>query len=180
MGQAQGPRNQITRLSASILKKATALNQLVEESRLDEAISDWDFLSRNDSNAGDAIFSSLASRIARQLYRERRERDKVFGADLFGEPAWDILLSIFIAEEAGRISTVGSTSTGACVPTTTALRYINALIDQGRLIRSDDPMDKRRATLQLSPKLKQSLTHYLESLAESWSPSSGESTEPPN
>ena len=36
--------------------------------------------------------------LARQTYDDRRRRTKIFKSeDLFGEPAWDILLDLFIA-----------------------------------------------------------------------------------
>jgi hypothetical protein len=34
---------------------------------------------------------------ARRHYRLRRMRDQEFGPALFGEPAWDILLDLYIA-----------------------------------------------------------------------------------
>jgi hypothetical protein len=40
--------------------------------------------------------------VAERLYAERRRRDEHFPPGLFGEPAWDLLLALFIAHEDGR------------------------------------------------------------------------------
>lgn len=40
--------------------------------------------------------------VAERLYSDRRKRDEHFPPGLFGEPAWDLLLALFIAREDGR------------------------------------------------------------------------------
>jgi DNA-binding MarR family transcriptional regulator len=40
--------------------------------------------------------------VAERLYAERRKRDEYFPMGLFGEPAWDLLLALFIAQDDGR------------------------------------------------------------------------------
>lgn len=44
------------------------------------------------------------ARIAAELYADRRERDRIFGdaRDGFGEPGWDMLLRLYVAEAGGR------------------------------------------------------------------------------
>ena len=63
------------------------------------------------------------------IYAGRRARTAIFGADaeLFGEPAWDILLDAAIMEGQGRSVSVTSACLAADVPPTTALRYLSAL-----------------------------------------------------
>jgi len=80
----------------------------------------------------------------------RRRRDSLFGRDLFGEPAWDILLDLYVAEQSGRplaLSTVGSL---AGVPQTTAFRWMTQLIERGLIVRKADPNDARRGLIRLS------------------------------
>lgn len=52
--------------------------------------------------ATEMIDQTLVRR-AREVWRDRRHRDKVFGnyIDGFGEPAWDMLLALFVAAGAG-------------------------------------------------------------------------------
>lgn len=89
--------------------------------------------------------------LARQTYDDRRRRTKIFQTDdLFGEPAWDILLDLFIAAKERRSVSVTSACIGSAVPSTTALRWITILEKQGLLIREADPGDARRVYVKLS------------------------------
>lgn len=88
---------------------------------------------------------------ARKAYRDRRSREHAFGStDLFGEPAWDLLLDLFIAAKEGKQVPVTSACIGAAVPTTTALRWLAVLEDRGLVLREADPADARRAFVRLS------------------------------
>lgn len=98
---------------------------------------------------------------AREAYRDRRMRAKVFeDSGLFGEPAWDLLLDLFIAALEGKRVPVTSACIGAAVPTTTALRWIALLEAQGLIFRENDSSDARRVFVRLSPEARQSMTDY--------------------
>ncbi|MBT0669040.1 MarR family transcriptional regulator [Novosphingobium profundi] len=89
--------------------------------------------------------------LARQTYEDRRRRSKIFQSDdLFGEPAWDILLDLFIAAKERRSVSVTSACIGSAVPSTTALRWITILERNGLLVREADPGDARRVYVKLS------------------------------
>ncbi len=89
--------------------------------------------------------------LARQTYDDRRRRAKIFQSDdLFGEPAWDILLDLFIAAKERRSVSVTSACIGAAVPSTTALRWITILERKDLLVREADPADARRVYVKLS------------------------------
>jgi hypothetical protein len=89
--------------------------------------------------------------LARQTYEDRRRRTKIFRSEeLFGEPAWDILLDLFIAAKERRRVSVTSACIGSAVPSTTALRWITILEKQGLLVREADPGDARRVYVKLS------------------------------
>ena len=75
---------------------------------------------------------------ARELWRERRLRTRYFAADLFAEPAWDMLLDLYASAAEGRKLGVRGACRAACVPPTTALRYVNALVGRGLLVRRED------------------------------------------
>ena len=68
---------------------------------------------------------------ARQLYHSRRLRDRIFGSDLFADPAWDILLDLFIAQREDRKVTISSACAAASAPTSTAARHIAHLREGG-------------------------------------------------
>jgi len=55
-------------------------------------------------------------RLARHTYRRRRSRILFFEESLFGEPAWDLLLDLFIAAKERKRVPVTSACIGAAVP----------------------------------------------------------------
>ena len=90
-------------------------------------------------------------RHARRTYRNRRSRAALFGDEtLFGEPAWDMLLDLFIAAKERKRVPVTSACIGAAVPTTTALRWLAVLEERGLVRREADPSDARRIFVRLS------------------------------
>lgn len=90
-------------------------------------------------------------RCARRTYRNRRSRAALFGDEsLFGEPAWDLLLDLFIAAKERKRVPVTSACIGAAVPTTTALRWLALLEERGHVLREADPDDARRIFVRLS------------------------------
>jgi predicted transcriptional regulator len=90
---------------------------------------------------------------AMQAYRDRRRREQVFGdASLFGEPAWDIMLDLFVAAAQEKRIAVTSACIGSAVPATTALRWIKILEDRGLIEREVDEGDARRTFVRLSPR----------------------------
>jgi DNA-binding MarR family transcriptional regulator len=88
---------------------------------------------------------------ARRIVAVRRLRDQVFGKDLFGEPSWDILLTLFVANEEGRNICVKNLCADAAVPSTTALRWMMTLLERGLLVRVGDSADGRRSYIHISP-----------------------------
>ena len=69
---------------------------------------------------------------------------------MFGEPAWDILLDVAAAEGRGERLQITSVCIGACVPETTALRWIGVLEKRGLLRREHDLADQRRSFVRLT------------------------------
>lgn len=106
--------------------------------------------------------------LARQTYDDRRRRTKIFRSDeLFGEPAWDILLDLFIAAKERRRVSVTSACIGSAVPSTTALRWITILEKQGLLVREADPGDARRVYVKLSARGYAAMLEYFASASRS-------------
>ena len=86
----------------------------------------------------------------RHLISVRRLRDRFFSADLFADPAWDILLDLAASRLEKRPVSVSSLCIAAAVPPTTALRWIRLMTDQGLLVRRADPQDARRMFVGLA------------------------------
>ena len=102
---------------------------------------------------------------AKRLLRERRLRERIFEGTEFGEPAWDILLNLYIAHHEGKLVSVSSLCVAAAVPATTALRWISTMEAQGHLWRHRDPVHKRRMFMSLSEDTLSAMNRYLAALA---------------
>jgi DNA-binding MarR family transcriptional regulator len=102
--------------------------------------------------------------IAVALLRIRRKRNAVFGSGLFADPAWDMLLDLFVAEASGRQVSVTSLCIASGVPSTTALRYIEILERDELVIRIPDEDDRRRNWIELAPATSILLEQLLDEL----------------
>ncbi|HEY1604300.1 MAG TPA: hypothetical protein VGF77_01730 [Allosphingosinicella sp.] len=104
---------------------------------------------------------------ARQLYRSRRLRDRVFGTTLFADPAWDILLDLFIARREGRKVTISSACAAASAPTSTAARHIAHLVQKRLVARVSREEDARSSYLELSGAADRKLTQLFREMERS-------------
>lgn len=80
----------------------------------------------------------------------RRYRAAIVSDAHLGEPAWDILLDLFVAQRLGLRVSILDACIAANVPSTTALRYVRRLEDDGLILRSADTNDRRRSYVRLS------------------------------
>ncbi|RYD27394.1 MAG: transcriptional regulator [Lysobacteraceae bacterium] len=97
-----------------------------------------------------AISDTALVDAARRLYDLRKVRDAMLGNALFSEPAWDILLDLFISEHEQRRLSVSAVCIGARAPSATALRYLTMLQDADLVERIRDARDGRRSHVQLT------------------------------
>lgn len=97
----------------------------------------------------------------RSAIQARRLRDRHFSPSLFADPAWDMLLELTLAGLENRRVTVTGLCEAAAVPSTTALRWIKALIEEGLFTRSDDPEHGRRVFVSLSSTGSTAMRAYL-------------------
>ena len=74
--------------------------------------------------------------IARSEFHNRRRRDSLIRYDLFAEPAWDMLLDLYIQHHSGQPVAVDRLCAAAGAASTTALRWLGLLIEKGLVIRS--------------------------------------------
>ncbi|CAN5404362.1 hypothetical protein BH09PSE4_BH09PSE4_22260 [soil metagenome] len=94
--------------------------------------------------------AAIASAV--EHYRWRRKRALAFGedTDLLGEPAWDMMLDLFIARATGKALAVSSVCAGTDAPVTTSLRWLKILEQRGLAVRRPDPADRRRTYVDIS------------------------------
>lgn len=98
---------------------------------------------------------------AKSIVEARRERDRLFGKGLFAEPAWEILLELFIAHHESRDTAIKTACHASTVPQTTALRYIAHLVERGLVVRRPHPQDSRCTHLRLSERGLATMTEYV-------------------
>jgi len=89
-------------------------------------------------------------RRARTLMEQRRARARFLPAELFHEPAWDMLLALFVAQAERRTINVKTLVSYADAPATTSQRWIDHLHKLGLIERITDVIDRRRIEVQLS------------------------------
>ena len=105
--------------------------------------------------------------LSQNLYKLRRIRDKVFGnSEMFGEPAWDMLLDLMIAERKFASISVTSVCIASCVPPTTALRWLAILEFEGLVDRTRDALDRRRSFVRISEKGQRLMNRFFAQLIE--------------
>jgi len=102
----------------------------------------------------------------RRMLRQRRMREQYFPADLFADPAWDMLLDLYAARLERQPVSVSSLCIAAAVPATTALRWIKTMTDAGLFLREADPHDGRRIFIALAEGACDALARYFEALDE--------------
>lgn len=139
----------------------TELNQLQEQ--LDQLRAR---LSADEqAGTGPELDPVESLRLVREILRSRRRRNEVFGDDLFGEPAWDLLLELYAAEITQQRVSVSSACIASAVPPTTALRWIEKLEKEGWIGREGDPLDRRRYWVFLKEQGIVAMRKYLERMA---------------
>jgi len=149
----------LQQLSEEVGRIARAL-ALLSEAEAEPPVSSPRFPVPAHDKGARALPAIDANRV-RTMIRARRLREQYFSADLFADPAWDMLLDLTAARLEGRQVAVSSLCIAAAVPPTTALRWIKTLTEQGVLVRIADPDDGRRVFIELSRDAAHEMLAYL-------------------
>jgi len=97
-------------------------------------------------NDADLIDEAPLADFAESLYRHRRKRGRYLPEKIFAEPAWDILLDLYINGVRGRPVSITSACIAGDIPATTGLRWLGVL-EQERLIERQVSRTDARVTL---------------------------------
>ncbi len=116
---------------------------------------------RADATAKRASGVAVAASEVRALIKARRLREQFFAADLFADPAWDMLLDLCAARIERTPVSVSSLCIAAAVPPTTALRTIRTMTECGLFVRVDDLADRRRVFIELSAAAAVAMQDYV-------------------
>jgi DNA-binding MarR family transcriptional regulator len=103
----------------------------------------------NERPEAPADRSSLVA-MAKRIKEIRAVRSVVFAPELFGEPAWDLLLALYIAEGDQYRLNVTAACMQSNIPETTALRWLTSLGEAGLIKYTANPTDARSRYVSLS------------------------------
>lgn len=105
--------------------------------------------------------------VARSILERRRLRNDHFDPVIFGEPAWDMLLGLYVREASGASSTTAQLEEGLAIPGSAAARWLRHLETGGLVITRPHPREPATAFVELTAQGRQSLDEYLAALRES-------------
>lgn len=101
---------------------------------------------------------------ARSVFEGRQLRTSYFNRSIFGEPAWDVLLVLYVADASDARQTIGKLAERIGVPPTTVLRWIAYLEKEGLVERQSHPTDRRVVFIRLIEKGRSALENYLRAM----------------
>lgn len=87
---------------------------------------------------------------ARRLLEISRQAAAMFDGPLLSNPGWDILLDLFIQRSEGKRISIISVCVAANAPTSTVLRYIEAMMDSGTIVKMPSLDDTESLLIDLS------------------------------
>lgn len=96
--------------------------------------------------------------------RARRNREAYFPEGLFADPAWDLLLDLYVAQTEGREVSVSSACIAAGVPATTGLRWLASLEKKALITRHQDHQDGRRSWVKIARPALKGINLWLDSM----------------
>lgn len=106
----------------------------------------------------------MTGTLAEALYRDRQRRAKYFPTIPFAEPAWDLLLDLYFRTSRKERVSISNACVASGVPSATALRWIDILVEGGHIVREADPSDRRRTWLKPTDECMAQLKSYLSTL----------------
>lgn len=125
------------------------------------------FLSEQDFpirlSAAPSLRNELISR-ARAVLLARRLRARHFNRAMFSEPAWDILLLLYLADSSEGRQTIGHLAELVETPLTTVLRWVGYLEKERLVERQDHPTDRRIVFIRLTNRGRSGLDAFLDEM----------------
>ena len=100
--------------------------------------------------------------LVRAIVAGRRRRSQILSRISFGEPSWDMILELYLANRDGQSLDVTSLCRASGVPQTTALRHVEMLERQGLIARESDQVDGRRIFIVPQESLCSQLERWLD------------------
>lgn len=149
---------QIRDLAASLTRLADSIDQDWHGSKTRSVFRWPSALHRIEKNAANLAWQ------AKLLSANRSRRSEFISPELLGEPAWDMLLELFMQFAGGAKVSVTSLCIASKVPVTTALRYISLLEEHDMVKRTASRTDRRVNFIELTDSGVLAVGRYLEGI----------------
>lgn len=95
---------------------------------------------------------ALLTDVAKRLAKIRRSKKSILTSPIFVEPAWDMMLDLFVAQSMKRDIGLTSVAMASGVPLSTALRHLRVMEMQELVKRYPDEKDGRVCNVRLTDK----------------------------
>lgn len=155
-------RRRFVELSDSDARQLQRLLRLLSEAQ--EEGSWTGVYEHGQERATNPLVASHGHSVARAILLSRQARKAVFASSIFGEPAWDMLLTLYVAEQEGLRLTVTRLAEQSDAPLTTAIRWIDYL-DQSKLVtRRPHVHDGRVVLVELTDAARAKLESYFRTI----------------
>jgi predicted transcriptional regulator len=151
-------RNSVTSLVRDLNARLAEIAQ--EFGQRAAAVTDSD-----DGEGAEGDPEGALVRRARHLMDQRRLRARYLPAELFHEPAWDMLLALYVGQHERRTMNVKTLVSYSDAPATTSQRWIDHLHKLGLIHRITDMVDRRRVEIQLTETGEDAIRRYLRETA---------------
>lgn len=111
-------------------------------------------------SAGQSPGNELLLR-ARKVLQARRLRAQHFSPVMFAEPAWDMLLFLYVCDFSEGRQTIGQLADLVETPLTTVLRWVAYLEKEHLVKRKDHPTDRRIVFVEMTDKGRKAMEGFL-------------------
>ena len=148
-------------ISASDAREIARLLKLLERFQLSRT-NDNHLQKTSDANPFDPPSRAKLIAKAKAVFAERNRRTEYLSRAMFGEPAWDMLLCLYILN--GARVTFGKLVNMIGEPMTTGVRWIDYLEKEHLVARRADPNDRRLVCIELLDRGREILDSYFASL----------------
>lgn len=122
-------------------------------------------LAGDDPGQTAAPDESAGRRVAEIMFNMRQARAQIFPASMFNEPAWDMLMALYVAHE---VSAAADLARWTHTPLTTAMRWIEYLESHKLIVRESSPADRRAHMIRLTDQGRANMDALFADLVEQW------------
>jgi hypothetical protein len=117
-----------------------------------------------DAERAAAMHNGDLTDYARLTLLGRKQRDHYFDPMLFSNPAWDILLNLYVADAEGTPVSVIDSCVASPVPQGVALRWLGYLKQEEMVIEAPNSAQPRQTVIRLTDQARLAVSAYLGSL----------------